>query len=967
MNRRTVVTLALALCWLVIPLSGSVVGDIRLPRIFGDNLVLQQDSKNAIWGWSAPNEAITVRGSWGTTASTNADEKGRWKLYLKTPSHAVGQSVVIAGQNTIRLTNVAIGEVWLCAGQSNMGWSMGNSFEADKESDVDLPGFRIFKSQREHWHEPLEESRDRLQQWKLCNPKSAAETSAVSYYFGKTLHQQLDVPVGIIVQAYAGTPIEGWMPWEIQKDDARAIEHRNALNRNAERLIKRGTTAAKALEVFETELREYNSRIDAGDTMKNAFKALQPPFITKPASMGHQYPAHIFNAMIHPIRPYGIRGMIWYQGERNSKNVPQAVHYREQFSNMIGYYRRSWHELSNGHVADDFPVQLTQLPSWNPSQTQPVEGVEAPWAVNRESMRLASQQIDNAGLVVSIDTGDEIALHPKNKKPVGIRHALLALQQTYGKDVVGNGPRYLSQRIQNENVVLQFDSIGSGLMTARPGKLDAFAIAGEDRKWHFADAEIKDDTVVVSSDRVPKPVAVRYAWAMNPSKRNLLYNKQGLPASPFRTDGWPLFDPAAEIVEVNKPKKPDGYQAVDWKRPVMTQTVFEPRVEVDRSKPIASVSTAPSNGLAPEITDLSAEDVSYRLEHQLPYLKEPFVDLKPQDRADGILVGEVGRDGGDRAAVLKFVQQLAKPSDDLKNGKTDSLLIGFRGKLLVEAYFRRGRINYPHYQMSITKSYTAMAIGRAIQLGHLTMDDLHKPAISFLKELKPDQFVAGAGAITLHQAMHMTSGIRISKDKVDQLRKTTGRLNGQRQIQAYLEYSSPIAKAPREFKYQSSDPSITMQVLEAVVPGGAKNFIRKELLGRLGIKNYQWQPDVSGLPKSAAGSSIRSRDMLKMGLLVLGKGKWKGEQLIPAEFVEQATSSIRNTRGKTAYGYFWWTEDYEIGSKTYHCKQGRGAGGQFIFMFPELDLIAVVTAHNKGMGNMLQALPHTLIPAFVTR
>ncbi|MCP4508278.1 MAG: serine hydrolase [Gammaproteobacteria bacterium] len=933
----------------------TVQADIRLPRLFGDNLVLQQQTKNAIWGWAEPGEKVMVSASWGASASTKSDSRGRWNLFLETPGHGTGHSLTVTGDNKIEITNVAVGEVWLCAGQSNMGWSTDNSFEAEKETSIDLPNFRIFKSQREHWHQPLEESRDRLQQWKPCDPESAAETSAVSYYFGKTLHQELDVPVGIIVQAYAGTPIEGWMPWDIQSEDARAVEHKESLDKNAQRIIARGETIEKAVATFDQELAEYNAKIAAGETMKNAFRPLQPPFITKPASLGHQYPAHIFNAMIHPVRPYGIRGMIWYQGERNSKNVPQAVHYRSQLAKLIRYYRSSWHERSAGNVADGFPFQFTQLPSWNPPQTKPVEGLEASWAANREAMRQVERDVANSGMVVSIDTGDAVELHPKNKKPLGIRHALLALQQTYGKKIVGRGPRFTSHRVQDSKIVLEFDSVGSGLMAGRQGSLDAFAIAGEDRQWRWADAEISGGKVVVSSKEVPQPVAVRYAWAMNPSQRNLLYNKEGLPASPFRTDGWRLFDANDEIVEVNKPQKPEGYQAVDWERPAMTQAA-----NIEEESP-------ESNGLAPEVTDLNAEDISYQLEHQLPYLSEPFFNLSPEDKNDGIAVGELGRNGGDREVVLKFARGLAKESKDAKSGKTDSLLICYQRKLIFESYFRRGRINYPHYQMSITKSYTAMVIGRAIQLGHLTMEDLDKPAISFLNDLQPEKLVEGADNITLHQAMHMSSGIRLAKEKVDALRKTPKKLKGQGQIQAYLEHSAPIPPAPREFKYQGADPSITMQVLEAVVPGSARDFIRNELWGRLGVSNYHWQADLSGLPKSAAGSSFRSRDMLKMGLLVLNNGKWQGQQLIPADFVQRATSPIRKTYGKSSYGYFWWTEDYEIDGKTYHCKQGRGAGGQFIFMFPDLDLIAVITAHNKGMGDLLHTLPRKLIPAFADR
>jgi sialate O-acetylesterase len=276
--------------------------------------------------------------------------------------------------------------------------------------------------------------------------------------------------------------------------------------------------------------------------------------------------------MIYPIRPYGIRGAIWYQGERNAKTVPQALHYRSQIAKLIGYYRQTWHSMSDGNVPDNFPFYMTQLPSWNPPQQEPVEGVEASWVVSREMMRLAVGDVPNTGIAVSIDTGDEVALHPKNKKPIGLRHAYLALQQVYRKPIVDNGPRYQTHAVDGNQITLRFDSIGSGLMSAKPGILDSFAIAGADQKWHWADATINGETIVVSSPDVPSPTAVRYAWAMNPSQRNLLYNKEGLPASPFRTDDWPLFRPGQdEEVVVNKPKKEPDYESKDWKRPAMKQ------------------------------------------------------------------------------------------------------------------------------------------------------------------------------------------------------------------------------------------------------------------------------------------------------------------------------------------------------------------------------------------------------------
>ncbi len=548
----------------------NALADVHLPRFFSDNMILQQNQTNAIWGWADPGEKVVVHASWKATSSTVTDDEGRWKVFLKTPSHGTGHSLRVGGSNTTIITNVAIGEVWLCLGQSNMGWSVQNSFEADGESAVDLPNLRIFKSAREHWHKPLEENRDRLSVWKGCTPESAMETSAVAYFFGKKLHQELGIPVGIIQRAYAGTPIEGWLPWDEQKNDPQSKSQKKLLEDTALRMAqKRGETAEKAIANFESELASYNTKIDAGETMKNKFKQLTPPIITRPATLGHQFPENIFNAMVAPITPFGIRGIIWYQGERNSKNVPQALHYQHQLETLVSFYRRKWHQKSEGHMPKDFPFQVTQLPSWHAPQSAPSEGIESPWVVNRESMRLATKNLPNTHMAVSIDTGDAIELHPKNKKPIGIRHAIIALKNTYRKYPVGEGPRYNDHKLEKGKILIEFDSVGSGLKPARPEPLSGFAIAGSDRQWHWADAKIAGNTVIVSSPEISEPIAVRYAWAMNPSQRNLLYNQEGFPASPFRTDNWQLYDPEADIVEVTKPEKPSGYIPHDWSRPIM--------------------------------------------------------------------------------------------------------------------------------------------------------------------------------------------------------------------------------------------------------------------------------------------------------------------------------------------------------------------------------------------------------------
>jgi len=369
-----------------------------------------------------------------------------------------------------------------------------------------------------------------------------------------------------------------------------------------------------------------------------------------------------------------------------------------------------------------------------------------------------------------------------------------------------------------------------------------------------------------------------------------------------------------------------------------------------------------SNGLAPEVPGLNLKDKLYQLEAKLPGLEQPFISVAPADKQDGLVVGTLGVDGGNRAMIEAFANDLAAAASDEKSGNVDSMLIGYRGKLVFESYYRRGRANFPHYQMSITKSYTALAIGRAIQLGLLKMEDLDKPAIGFLKNLDTTKLVAGADTITIAQAMQMSSGIRLGDDRAKSLIKQPAQLKGQAEIQAYLQSSAPIPAMPREFKYQEPDTAIAMQVLHAVAPGGAEEFIKTELLGHMDITQYHWESAISGLPKSAAGSSILSRDMLKFGQLILGKGKWKGEQLIPEAYLVRATTP---SQANKRYGFFWWIEDFTVGGKTYHSFQGRGAGGQFIFMFPELALVAVVTAHNKGMGDTLKTLPARIIPAFI--
>ncbi|BFP43188.1 hypothetical protein FGF1_40330 [Flavobacteriaceae bacterium GF1] len=354
----------------------------------------------------------------------------------------------------------------------------------------------------------------------------------------------------------------------------------------------------------------------------------------------------------------------------------------------------------------------------------------------------------------------------------------------------------------------------------------------------------------------------------------------------------------------------------------------------------------------------------------IPYLKKAYIDATPMVGKDGIPVGKLGTDGGNKTMILKLAQEIADTNDN----KFDSFLIAYKGKLLFESYYLRGRINLPHPQASTTKAYTTFALGRAIQLGYLTMADLDKPLIGFLKDLDPTKLVEGVERITLHQALTMRSGIRISEEQYEEFEKNPGRLKGQREVQTYLEHSAPITADSQSFKYQL-DPTLVMQVIDAVVPGSAKDFIKKELLDKMGISNYGWRTAVSGLPSGGSGSSMRSRDMIKWGTLAMNKGKWNGEQLVPEAFMTKAKSRILYTGdddvfggGKDVfnqgYGYYWWSADLKYGDKSYFSASAQGGGGQYIILIEELDLMVVVTAHEND-NRTLQVIAERIIPAFI--
>ena len=369
-----------------------------------------------------------------------------------------------------------------------------------------------------------------------------------------------------------------------------------------------------------------------------------------------------------------------------------------------------------------------------------------------------------------------------------------------------------------------------------------------------------------------------------------------------------------------------------------------------------------NNNLAPEVTAAEAK-LSF---WDMPFLKKAYIDSSPADRKEGIAVGELGVDGGNKDNIVKLAQEIA----DSKHGDYDSLLIAHKGKLLFESYYQRARINLPHMQSSATKTYTSLALGRAIQMGYLTMADLDKPLVSFLKDLDSAKFVDGAQKITLHLALTMRSGIRISEEQRKEIEKNPDALKGQGQVQAYLEHSAPITAESQRFLYGGGQANLVMQVIEAVVPGTAKDFIKNELLDKMGITNYRWQTAVSGLPEAGWRVSMTSRAMVKWGTLVINKGKWQGEQLIPADYLAKATSRITQPTAdwhpkNFSYGYFWYQTNITVGDKSYDANLSWGGGGQRIITIEALDLIVVITGVDGEDATIMTQVSKTIIPAFV--
>ncbi len=631
-------------------LISNVNGQLRLPALFSDHMVLQRDQSNHVWGWSAPDTEVQVE-FMGKTYSVYANARGQWSVYLEPVKGGVsGNLVVRSGKETLSFSDVIGGEVWVCSGQSNMEWRMDmlpSTYpeELKTAKNDQLRFITVNKSLATSANEDL----DIQYPWASINPATVGHCSAVAYWFGKKLQKELNVPVGLIVTAWGGTPAEAWTSYEglygfphyqqVYRDKIRPMDLANLSQKKKElyqqfldqvkasgdysrKVVQPGFDDAQwkemvlprpweemgypALDGIVTYRIRFNvSKADAGkpavlntpgiddidstylngtflgttsvwdkprtyaipagvlkagtnilavrvqdDQGGGGFAAVPEKFHVKVGNKiislagkakfeiiaelkdltaGHgaieHQPSVLYNAMIAPIIPLRFKGAIWYQGESNANTKEQSLEYRQLFPAMI----RDWRNKA-GH---DFSFLFVQLASFGALQKEPVE---SNWALLREA-QLFTLLLPNTGMAVTTDVGNPMDIHPVRKQEVGERLAAEAMHTTYGKkEIISQGPMFKFATMEGEKMVLTFDQVGSGLV-ARGGALKQFAVAGEDKKFYWAEATIQDNRVVLTCKQVPKPVAVRYAWSDSPVDANL-YNKEGFPASPFRTDSW---------------------------------------------------------------------------------------------------------------------------------------------------------------------------------------------------------------------------------------------------------------------------------------------------------------------------------------------------------------------------------------------------------------------------------------------
>ncbi|MFM7073939.1 MAG: sialate O-acetylesterase [Planctomycetota bacterium] len=473
-------------------------GDVKLPNIFGDHMVLQQGQKNRIWGVADAGEAVSVAIG-GQTHATKAGDDGKWHVTLEALPVGGPHELSIQGKNTVKFTDVLVGEVWVCSGQSNMQWSVNAANDPDLErAAARFPRIRMVNVPQVGTQDPQWNFQGK---WQVCSPDTVGSFSAVGYFFGRQLHQTLDVPVGLINNAWGGSACEAWVRRDLLAADSK---YKSLLEGWTQR---------------EAQFEALSKKADLTEDEKKQLNGLRGPMA------GNARPANIYNGVLKSHLGYGIRGAIWYQGE---SNAGRAYQYRDLFPLMIDSWRKEWGQ-------GDFPFYWVQLADFRAERPEPAE---SDWAELREAQTMTMSRLPNTGEAVIIDIGEGKDIHPKNKVDVGRRLARWALAKDYGVNIPFQSPRFKSAETSGGKMTLAFDHVGGGWRPFDVAEPRGFAIAGEDRKFVWASAKIlPDGRIEVWSDKVAAPVAVRYAWADNPVCN--MFSANGLPLTPFRTDDWP--------------------------------------------------------------------------------------------------------------------------------------------------------------------------------------------------------------------------------------------------------------------------------------------------------------------------------------------------------------------------------------------------------------------------------------------
>jgi len=478
---------------------GAVQAEVNLPNIFSDHMVLQQAQKNRVWGTAAAGEAVTVTID-KQTHKVAAGADGKWQVELDPLPVGGPYVLVVSGSNEVKIDDVLVGEVWICSGQSNMQWGVNNSNDADLERlAARFPNLRMINFPNVGVQEPIWTHPN--SKWMTCTPETVGGFSAVGYFFARQLHRTLDVPVGMINNAWGGSACEAW----IRRDLLAADEKLKPI---ADRWTQ-----------MESQLSELSGKTCLNDDQTKQLAQL------KGAMGGNSRPGNIYNGVLKSHLGYGIKGAIWYQGE---SNAGRAYQYRDLFPLMIKSWRDEWGQ-------GEFPfywVQLADFLSENPNQ------FDSAWAELREAQTMTMSKLANTGEAVIIDIGEGKDIHPKNKVDVGRRLARWALAKDYGQQVAFHSPQYQSMEKQGNKIVLTFDHVDGGWRPFDTNEPRGFAIAGEDKKFVWGTAKtLPDGKIEVSAAGIEQPAAVRYGWADNPVVN--MYSGAGLPLTPFRTDDWP--------------------------------------------------------------------------------------------------------------------------------------------------------------------------------------------------------------------------------------------------------------------------------------------------------------------------------------------------------------------------------------------------------------------------------------------